>query len=104
MTAPGNGILYFILTLCIVVSSGYAVGRIHQWHRHGLERDEAYRTGYDQASRSIIGMMAERRATSVPAPIVNPPHVRRTVFNQRTLYPDHEQDRRLEDIQFRTSR
>ncbi|MEV6350489.1 hypothetical protein [Actinoplanes sp. NPDC051851] len=57
MTAPGNNILYFALTLSVFVSSGYAVGRIHQWHRHGLERDEAYRTGYDKASRSIIGMM-----------------------------------------------
>ena len=99
MTAPGNGILYFLLTLGIVVSSGYSVGRIHQWHRHGLERDAAYRTGYDQASRSIIDMMAERRAMPV-----NPPHVRRTVFNQRPLYPVYEQDRRREDIQFRTSR
>ncbi|GAA1628866.1 hypothetical protein [Actinoplanes couchii] len=96
MTAPGNGVLYLLLTLAIVVSSGYAVGRIHQWHRHGRDRDEAYRTGYDQASRAIIGMMAERRAPT--APLVNPPHVRRTVVNQRQLYPVPE------DIQFRTSR
>ncbi|HWS38468.1 MAG TPA: hypothetical protein VN408_37740 [Actinoplanes sp.] len=100
MTAPGNGILYFILTLGIVVTSGYAIGRIHQWHRHGLDRDEAYRNGYDKACRSIIDMMAARKATLTTSMPVNPPHVRRTVLNQRRLYPEHEP----EDIQFRTSR
>src|SRR4051812_16217494 len=57
MTAPGNDLLFLVLTLSILLSSAYAVGRIHEWHRHGVERDEAYRRGYDKASLSIITMM-----------------------------------------------
>jgi hypothetical protein len=61
MTAPGNDLLIVILTLSVILSGAYAIGRIHQWHRHGQERDEAYHAGYDKASRSIIGMMGEPR-------------------------------------------
>ena len=61
MTAPGNDFLFFLLTLSILLSSAYAVGRIHQWHKYGLERDEAYRIGYDKASRTIMTMMTGGR-------------------------------------------
>src|SRR4051812_1250720 len=61
MTAPGNDLLIIILTLSVLLSSGYAMGRVHQSRKHGLERDEAYRAGYDKASRSIMGMMSDRR-------------------------------------------
>jgi hypothetical protein len=64
MTAPGNDLLFLVLTLSVLLSSAYAVGRIHQWHKYGLERDEAYRTGYDKASRTIIGMMTGRHHLS----------------------------------------
>jgi hypothetical protein len=57
MTAPGNDPLFLALTLMLLMSSAYALGRIHQWHKHGLERDEAYRRGYDKASLSILTMM-----------------------------------------------
>lgn len=60
MTAPGNEFLFLVLTLSVLLSSAYAVGRIHQWHKYGLERDEAYRIGYDKASRTIIAMMTGR--------------------------------------------
>lgn len=64
MTAPGNDLLFLVLTLSVLLSSAYAVGRIHQWHKYGIERDEAYRTGYDKASRTIIGMMTGRQHPS----------------------------------------
>ncbi|GAA2647328.1 hypothetical protein [Paractinoplanes durhamensis] len=54
MIAPGNYHLLIALTLGILISSGYAIGRIHQWHKDGQERDEAYRHGYDTASLSIL--------------------------------------------------
>ena len=70
MIAPGNEILIFLIALGILLSSAYSFGRIHQWRRRGLERDEAYRNGYDNASRSIIGMMtsplSSRPAETVP--------------------------------------
>lgn len=73
MTAPGNNLLLLVLTLSVLVSSAYAVGRIHQWHKYGLERDEAYRLGYDKASLSIIELMAHRRSLAAPESATGPP-------------------------------
>jgi len=67
MTAPGNDPLFLALTLSLLMSSAYALGRIHQWHRHGLERDEAYRRGYDKASLSILSMMTGQAPAAVGA-------------------------------------
>ena len=57
MIAPGNNFIQLILALAFVIASGYASGRIHQWYKHGLERDHAYREGYDQASQSMFDMV-----------------------------------------------
>jgi hypothetical protein len=103
MTAPGNYHMYFLLTLAIVMSTGYAVGRIHQWHRHGVERDEAYRVGYDEASRSIMRLMSDpnracRSLSSTTARLAAGPYAPRETdpvpghrfpVNQRRLYPAH---------------
>ncbi|MDY7088756.1 MAG: hypothetical protein SYR96_27080 [Actinomycetota bacterium] len=62
MIAPGNESVVLTLALGFLLSSAYAFGRIHQWHKRGLERDQAYRTGYDSASQSIITMMTRRHA------------------------------------------
>ena len=70
MIAPGNSIIQILLALAFVVASGYASGRIHQWYKHGLERDHAYREGYDQASQSMFAMVtrdaSRRPAAEVP--------------------------------------
>jgi hypothetical protein len=53
-----------IITLGVMVSATYALGRIHQWYRHGEARDSAYRQGYDEASRSLFGMVRDGRAAA----------------------------------------
>lgn len=63
MTAPGNDLLLILLTVSVFLSSAYAVGRIHQWQKCGIERDEAYQVGYDKASRAILAMMTGRHLT-----------------------------------------
>ena len=72
MIAPGNSFIQLLLALAFVIASGYASGRIHQWYKHGLERDHAYREGYDQASQSMFDMVTRgtprRLAAEVPAP------------------------------------
>ncbi|GAA0535780.1 hypothetical protein GCM10010172_16330 [Paractinoplanes ferrugineus] len=65
MTAPENAFLFVALMLAILMSSAYALGRIHQWHKNGLERDEAYRRGYDKASVSILGIMTSQKPAAV---------------------------------------
>jgi hypothetical protein len=46
------------LLIVFVASVGYAGGRLHQWYRTGLDRDEAYREGYDTATRSTLSLAA----------------------------------------------
>jgi len=62
VTAPGNSLILTLLTLGVFLSGAYAIGRIHQWRKYGIERDEAYRTGYEKASRAIVGMMTARHS------------------------------------------
>jgi hypothetical protein len=58
MTAPGNSTLVLTLLAAFIASTGYAGGRLHQWYRMGRDRDEAYRDGYDTATRSVFSMAA----------------------------------------------
>jgi len=58
MTAPGNAPLLITILAMFVACAGYAAGRLHQWYRTGLDRDEAYRDGYDTATRSTFSLAA----------------------------------------------
>jgi hypothetical protein len=58
MTAPGNSAVLLTLLAALVTCTGYAAGRLHQWYRTGVDRDEAYRDGYDTATRSTFSMAA----------------------------------------------
>src|SRR3954454_1438536 len=57
MTA-GSLPLILILLALVVAATGYSVGRLHQWWRAGEDRDEAYREGYDSATRSAFSLAA----------------------------------------------
>ncbi|MFI5494889.1 hypothetical protein [Actinoplanes sp. NPDC051859] len=61
MTVPGNSIIQALFALAFVIASGYAAGRIHQWYKQGLDRDLAYRNGYDQASNSMFDLAIRKR-------------------------------------------
>ncbi|OJF14330.1 hypothetical protein [Couchioplanes caeruleus] len=71
MAAPGHDALLISLLAACTACIGYAVGRLHQWYRTGLDRDEAYRDGYETATRSVfstaarlIGPRREARGTA----------------------------------------
>ena len=51
---PGNTILGSVFGLVMVIACSYAAGRIHQWYRTALERDEAWRTGYNLAATALF--------------------------------------------------
>ncbi len=40
--------------IVFAAACAYAAGRLHQWYRTALERDEAWRDGYDQASGTLF--------------------------------------------------
>jgi hypothetical protein len=54
MSLPSSSALQVILAVAIVIFTAYAAGRVHQWYRHGFEREEAFREGYNQASHSLF--------------------------------------------------
>jgi hypothetical protein len=58
MTAPGDTTLLMTLLAVFTACTGYAAGRLHQWYRMGHDRDEAFRDGYDTATRSVFSMAA----------------------------------------------
>jgi hypothetical protein len=76
MTAPANHYLTTLLSLALVCSACYAGGRLHQWYRQGFERDDAFRTGYDQASHTLFAIATRafrHRPTAIEqVPRLNP--------------------------------
>jgi hypothetical protein len=80
MTAPGNSTVLLTLLAAFIACTGYAGGRLHQWYRMGRDRDEAYRDGYDTATRSVFSLAArvisprrgERAAIRASAAVVLP--------------------------------
>jgi hypothetical protein len=58
MSAPGNSAVLVTLLAIMIICTGYAAGRLHQWYRAAAERDEAYQEGYDTGARSTFSMAA----------------------------------------------
>ena len=69
MTAPGNSTVLVVLLAAFIACSAYAAGRLHQRIRTGRDRDEAYRDGYDTATRNVFSLAARligpRRSTAI---------------------------------------
>lgn len=84
------------LSVIFVVLTAYTAGRMHQWYRHSLERDVAYREGYNQASRSLFHLAVRTRPGKPPAPpVTDPARPPRTVVPQRGgTTPDPARNRR----------
>src|SRR4051812_8956335 len=79
MTAPGDSVLLLILLAIFLACCGYAAGRLHQRYQTWSDREEAYRDGYDMATRSVFSLAARvvgpRRSSTravVPAQSVSP--------------------------------
>ena len=58
MSAPGNSAVLVTLLAVLIICTGYAAGRLHQWYRAAADRDEAYQEGYDTGARSTFSMAA----------------------------------------------
>ena len=58
MTAPGDSTLIFTLLALFVGCCAYAAGRLHQRYETKREREEAYRDGYETASKRVFSLAA----------------------------------------------
>ena len=66
MSLPSGTALQVMFAVAIVIFTAYAAGRVHQWYRHGFEREEAVRDGYNQASHALFHL-ATRNVTGAAA-------------------------------------
>jgi len=83
MTPSGSIAVQLALSVAMVIFTSYVAGRLHQWYRHGFDRDVAYREGYNQASHTLF-QLAVRNHPVKPAAVtaagsVPPAHVRAVV-------------------------
>lgn len=53
---PLNDWLSWTFAILLLIATCYAAGRLHQWFRQGLERDHAFQTGYDKATKSLFSL------------------------------------------------
>lgn len=68
MTPPENDVLQAVAIVLFAICLAYAAGRMHQWYLQALERDQAWRHGYDLAARSLFHLATRVR----PAPARRP--------------------------------
>lgn len=81
MTSPDSNLFTIIFGIVLLMSTMYAGGRVHQWYRQGADRDEAFRDGYDRATRSLFSLAtrstkASEDAQAVVRPISAAPSAR----------------------------
>jgi hypothetical protein len=68
MTPPENDVLQAVAIVLFAICLAYAAGRMHQWYLQAMERDQAWRHGYDLAARSLFHLATRVR----PAPVRKP--------------------------------
>jgi hypothetical protein len=66
MTTFHSHVIQTTLSIMVFVLCAYASGRAHQWYRHSLDRDQAFRDGYNQASRGLFHIAARMRRRAEP--------------------------------------
>ncbi|GIE36422.1 hypothetical protein Ait01nite_094670 [Actinoplanes italicus] len=70
MTAPGDIVLIIVLAAVLMACAGYAAGRLHQRRQSGPDLREAYKTGYEAATRNVFSMAARAAGRRSVAPEV----------------------------------
>lgn len=62
-----------LISIILLVLLTYLAGRIHQYFRQTVERETAYRDGYNEATRSLFAMATRAAKGLPPAPKDEPP-------------------------------
>lgn len=72
MTAPGDTVLLLVLATTLTACAGYTAGRLYQRRQSGPDLREAYRTGYEAATRNVFSTAARAAGRRAVAPEVVP--------------------------------
>ena len=99
MTLPSSTALQVTFAVALVIFTAYAAGRVHQWFRHGFEREVAFREGYNLASHTLFHLatrsLPAADGTSHPAHAGSSPQGR---LAGRT--PTHDHGRGMDPTRF----
>lgn len=70
MKASHVSMLQIAVALLTLIFCAYVGGRVHQWYQQSLERDEAFKEGYNHASEFLFPLAARNMSQApVPPPI-----------------------------------
>ncbi|UQU65765.1 hypothetical protein COUCH_05450 [Couchioplanes caeruleus] len=89
MTPSGSIAIQLALSVAMVIFTAYVAGRVHQWYRHGFDRDVAFREGYNQASHTLF-QLAVRNHPVKPAPVAAPRPATAVAPGVRAVVPLHQ--------------
>lgn len=73
MTTPEANLFTIAFGIVLLMSIMYACGRVHQRYRQTIDRDEAFRDGYDRATTSLFSLATRTsKATNDAQAVVRP--------------------------------
>ncbi|MCY1141761.1 hypothetical protein OWR29_27505 [Actinoplanes sp. Pm04-4] len=60
MPIGNSGALHTIAYVLLSVLCAYGAGRVHQWYMHSMDRDKAFRDGYNHGYHALFRLAARR--------------------------------------------
>jgi hypothetical protein len=72
--ASGSQLVALTATILLLGLACYGFGRVHQYFRQGMERDVAFRNGYNTATKSLFHEAIRiAKGIEAPPPLTEPP-------------------------------
>ncbi len=73
MPTGDNSAFQAIACIAIAILCAYGGGRIHQWYKHGMDRDRSFRDGFSHGYHALFPIAARAtRAGGHPADPASP--------------------------------
>ncbi|WP_250035973.1 hypothetical protein [Paractinoplanes maris] len=67
MLIGSNVFLQSIVYVIVSVICAYGAGRIHQWYMHSMDRDRAFREGYNHGFHTLFPLAARGSRPEAPS-------------------------------------
>jgi hypothetical protein len=68
VSTVGNSAFQIIAYALVLVLCAYGGGRVHQWYKHSLDRDQSFREGYNHGYHALFALAARNTRSAVHAP------------------------------------
>ncbi|GIF24122.1 hypothetical protein BJ973_007605 [Actinoplanes tereljensis] len=68
MLTVGNNAIQIIAYILVMMLCAYGGGRVHQWYKHTMDRDQSFRDGYNHGYRALFALAARRARPKAALP------------------------------------